>query len=203
MNDPQIDTSELLRKAQNGDETAINELLAGHCGRLRQMVAYNLDNRLVSRIDPSDVVQEALVEASRRLPTYAEQQPVAFYPWLRSIAWERLLNLQQHHLAQKRSVMREQQDHWVPSDESVALLADRFVGGGTSPSQRMKRQESQDRVRKVLSQLPSSDREVLVLRYLEQLTVSEAVAALDISEHAFMKRHMRAIQRFRRLLEET
>ncbi len=70
------------------------------------------------------------------------------------------------HLAQKRSVLRERHDSWVPSDESVALLADRFVDGGTSPSRRMRRQESQDRVRKVLAQLSSSDREVLVLRYL-------------------------------------
>src|SRR5437763_12378901 len=101
-------TDDLLARARGGDERAGQQLLAFYRDRLRQMVAVRLDRRLTARIDPSDVVQEALVDAARKLPEYLRQQPMPFYPWLRRLAWERLMKLYQRHItAGKRSVTRE------------------------------------------------------------------------------------------------
>ena len=93
------DELELLRAAADGDEAAGQQLLARHRGRLRQMVAVRLDRRLAARVDPSDVVQEALAEAARELADYLRERPLPFYPWLRQFAWERLLQLHRRHIA--------------------------------------------------------------------------------------------------------
>jgi RNA polymerase sigma-70 factor (ECF subfamily) len=110
MTTSQSDTDELelLRAAANGDEAAVPRLLARHRGRLRQMVAVYLDHRLAARVDPSDVVQEALADASQGFTDYLRERPLPFYPWLRQFAWQRLLQLHRHHIrARRRSVERE------------------------------------------------------------------------------------------------
>jgi RNA polymerase sigma-70 factor (ECF subfamily) len=83
MGPADTDTDELLRRAGAGDRLARGALLQRHRDRLRRLIALRLDPRLAARIDPSDVVQEVLVEADRRLDRYVSDRPLPFYPWLR------------------------------------------------------------------------------------------------------------------------
>jgi RNA polymerase sigma-70 factor (ECF subfamily) len=195
-------TNELLRRARRGDASAVQQLMRSHRDQLRRMVVVHLDRRLAARLDPSDIVQETMAEAARKLPDYLADRPLPFYPWLRRLALEKLLEMRRRHVnAHKRSVLREQPlDGHLP-DESIAALADRFVASGTQPSERAVREELRNRVHATLARLSERDREVLVLRYLEQLSPREGAAALGISESSFMKRHVRAIGRLRRLLD--
>ena len=85
------ETDALLDLAGKGDEHARQRLLERHRSRLLRMVAVRMDRRVAARLDPSDVVQEALADAVRELPDYLQRRPMAFYPWLRQFAWERLL----------------------------------------------------------------------------------------------------------------
>jgi RNA polymerase sigma-70 factor (ECF subfamily) len=80
---PAPNTDELLNRTEHGDAAARNQLLARHRDRLRKMVAWRLDRQLSARVDPSDVVQDVLVEAARKLPEYLSRRAVPFYPWLR------------------------------------------------------------------------------------------------------------------------
>jgi RNA polymerase sigma-70 factor (ECF subfamily) len=195
------DTDELLRRLSQGDAAARQQLLARHRDRLRRMVAVRLDPRLAARVDPSDVVQEALLEAAQKLSDYARQRPVPFYPWLRRLAWEHLVKLHERHLqARRRSVLREEPQGLALPEESAVLLARKLASSGTSPSQRLVRKELQERVRTALTQLSATDREVLVLRYLEQLPTAEIAAVLGIGEGAVKMRHRRALDRLSRLL---
>jgi RNA polymerase sigma-70 factor (ECF subfamily) len=197
------DTEELLERAGTGDRTARQELLTRHRGRLRQMVALRIDRRMAARVDPSDVVQEALADAAQGLSDYLRVRPLPFYPWLRQFAWERLLQLHRRHLkAKRRSVSREQLRIFDVADESEAVLADRLVNSGSSPSARLLAAELRERVRAALESLEPNDREVLVLRYLEQLTTKEIAAVLGITEAAVKTRHRRALERLRRRLDE-
>jgi RNA polymerase sigma-70 factor, ECF subfamily len=201
MTTPHPDTEQLLKRAARGDADAAQQLLARHRNRLRRMVAVRLDPRLAPRLDPSDVVQEALLEASRKLPKYLRQPAVPFYPWLRRLAWEHLLKLHQRHLhARRRTVTREEAA--ALSDGSVLELAQRIVASGTSPSARVLREELRDRVRAALAQLSAADREVLVLRYLEDLSTAEIAAVLELTESAVKMRQLRALQRLRDLLDD-
>jgi RNA polymerase sigma-70 factor (ECF subfamily) len=195
------DTQELLERSVRGDMAARQELLVRHRTRLRRMVAVRLDRRLSARVDPSDVVQEALANAAQHLDEYLRDRPLPFYPWLRQIAWERLCKLHRHHIhAQRRSINREEPNMPLP-DESVRQLAHRLLASGTSPSRRLIRQEHRERVRAALAALAAQDREVLVMRHLEQMEAPEIAAALGVTEGAVRNRQYRALIRLRALLE--
>ena len=194
-------TDDLLSRAAAGDAAAGDELLARHRERLRQMVAVRLDRRLAARFDPSDVVQEALADAALKLSEYLRRRPLPFYPWLRRLAWERLLELNRRHIyADKRSVTREEPVDVPLPDESAFALVDRLAAGGSSPSSRLKREELRGQVRVALTALSAADRELLVLRHLEHLSMREIAAVLGVSEGAVKVRHLRALARFRDLL---
>jgi RNA polymerase sigma-70 factor (ECF subfamily) len=202
MSAPREDTDALLNRAAAGDDAAREEILARHTGRLRQMIAVRLDRRLAARLDPSDVVQEVLVEAHRKLDEYLRSRPLPFYPWLRRLAWERLIKLHQHHLRGKRNVAREELPGPALSDESVQELANRLLAHGPSPSDLAIRAELRRRVGTALDRLGERDRELLVLRYLEQLSTREIAAVMETTEGAVKTRHVRALERLRRLLGE-
>jgi RNA polymerase sigma-70 factor, ECF subfamily len=196
------DTEELLRRAERGDQSARHSLLVRHRNRLKTMIALRLDRRLAARVDPSDVVQEVLLDAAQGLDDYLRQRPLPFYPWLRQMAWDRLIELHRRHLhSQRRSVKREQPLAAHLSDESAMQLADRVLARQSSPSERAMRSELRQRLRDALDQLAEQDREVLVLRHLEQLSTRETAAVLGIREGAVKTRHLRALERLRALLQ--
>lgn len=142
---PEPDTDELIAQASRGVDHARQQLLARHRGRLRRMVAVHLDRRLAARIDPSDVVQDALAEATRKLSGYLRDRPMPFYPWLRQLAWERLVKLHHRHLrTQRRSITREQPGVLDLPDESALELAHKLIASGTSPSKNLLREELPD-----------------------------------------------------------
>lgn len=172
-----------------------------HRNRLKRMIAIRLDRRMAARVDPSDVVQETLTQAAQRLSSYLQERPLPFYPWLRQLAWERLIELNRRHIyAKKRSVTREESAGLPLPDESALQLADRLLAPGSSPMNQLVRAEQRDRVQAALARLGTRDREVLVLRHLEQLSTAEIAAVLGIREGAVKTRHLRALQRFRELL---
>jgi RNA polymerase sigma-70 factor (ECF subfamily) len=167
------------------------------------MIGVRLDRRLLARLDPSDVVQEVLVEAHEKLNDYLRDQPLPFYPWLRQIAWQRLVKIHQHHHARKRGVTREGPGVPELPDESVGDLAERLAVSGTSPSRYAVREELRLRVRGALRQLGERDREVLVLRYLEQMSLAEIAAVLGVNGGAVKSRHARALLRLQALLGDA
>ena len=85
------ETQELLLRIQSGDTNAFDELFARHRAALRQAVARRLGPMLRGRMDPSDVVQEAQLDALERLAEYIARRPMPFRPWLLRTAFERLL----------------------------------------------------------------------------------------------------------------
>jgi len=201
MTSPDAETEALISRAAVGDRAAREDLLVRNRERLRQMIMVRMDRRLLPRLDASDVVQEVFAEAFQKMSDYLQRRPLPFYPWLRQLAWERLLKLQQRHIgAQRRSTMREQPGELCLSQESEMVLADRLLARGSSPSQQLIRQEQRRRVQSALAELAARDREVLVMRYLEQLSIREIAAVLDISEGAVKTRHVRALVRLRGLL---
>ncbi len=196
------DTDELLERVRQNDRAAQDRLLQRYRGRLRALIALRLDARLRARIDPSDVVQDSLAEANRRLAEYARTQPLPFYPWLRGLALEQLAQHYRRHVrAQKRSVQREEKSLSGLPDDSLDELADRLAASGSSPSARLRKQDLRRWLQQALARLPQRDREVIVLRHLEQLSVRDMAAVLGITEATAKVRHARALERLRKLLE--
>jgi RNA polymerase sigma-70 factor, ECF subfamily len=198
-NDPD-ETDRLLRDAARGDETALRSLLERHRERLRRMVALRLDSRLSARVDASDVVQEALIDAARKLADYERDRPLPFYPWLHRLTAERLAVVHRKHRRGTRSVGLEQHaSAWC--DDSAQMLVDHLVASDTTPGHDLVREERRQRVRDALERLTPPDREVLVMRYLEDLTFPEIAAILEVGESAAKMRHLRAIGKIRTVLQ--
>jgi RNA polymerase sigma-70 factor (ECF subfamily) len=204
MADDDASVDDLLDRAARGDAAARDRLLGRHRGRLRQLVVVRMDRRLTARLDPSDVVQDTLADAARRLPDFLSRRPLPFYAWLRQLACERLTDLYRRHVrAGKRSVIREEPQADALPDESALELADRLLARGSSPSWQLQRRELVGRVHRALARLAAHDREVLVLRHLEQLSMKEIADILRISEGAVKVRHLRALERLRDLLGDV
>jgi RNA polymerase sigma-70 factor (ECF subfamily) len=162
-----------------------------------------MDPRLAVRVDPSDVVQDTLIEAARRLSDFLRQEAIPFYPWLRNLAAERLIQLQRFHIrAKRRSVNREERGPSHLSDASAAKLASYILSGHHDPLSRLHKAEMLQRVRAALDELPERDREVLIFRYLEQLSIAETAAVLNVNNAVVKMRHLRALERLRALLDD-
>src|SRR5689334_25214770 len=93
--------AELLAQAAAGDEAAFSQLFTRYRKRLKQMIRLRLNRRLQGRIDDSDILQEAYLEAAKRLPEYLANKPVPFFLWLRCMAGEKLIDAHRRHLGAK------------------------------------------------------------------------------------------------------
>jgi RNA polymerase sigma-70 factor (ECF subfamily) len=200
------DSAALLARAADGDARAWGKLLTGHEDRLRRMVMCRLDPRLRGRIDASDVIQEAYLEATDHRERYFRQDASAtrVFLWLRGIVGNKLLELHRHHLGtHKRDAGREVSlvPRVSPGATSAALV-DQMSGHGAGPGTLAARSELNVRLRNVLDSMDPVDREVLVLRHFEQLTNGEAAAVLGIEERAAAKRYVRALTRLKGVLAE-
>jgi RNA polymerase sigma-70 factor (ECF subfamily) len=197
------DTDGLIERARDGDPDAEAAILTGQRDRLRRLIATRLDRRVAARIDPSDVIQEALADASLRLSAYLQNPPLPLLPWLCQFALERLAKAHRHHIrTSKRSVDRERPTPGTSSGEPGRAASHRLVAGGTSPSGRVIRDEARERVRVAMGRLTEGDRKVLAMRNIEALSVAQIAQVLGITEGAAKVRHIRALRRLQSLLED-
>src|SRR5215469_10343231 len=129
------ETNRLLGRAAGADPEGWGQLLARHRPRLRRMVALRLDRRLQGRIDASDVIQEAYLEAWSRLTEYVREPKTPFFLWLRFLAGQKLVTLHRHHLGvEMRSASLEVALYpgTMPEASSAALAA-QLLGHDTRP----------------------------------------------------------------------
>lgn len=165
--------------------------------RLERMIAVRLNTRVRRRVDPADVLQEAYLDAARRLSEYLERRPLPFFLWLRQVTGQKLAEFHRRHVGTaRRDAGREVTPGSVPAASS-ASMAGCFVAPGRSPSQAAAQVEALERVQRALEGMEELDREVLALRYFEELSNEEAAAVLGISLSAAKKRHLRALRRLR------
>jgi RNA polymerase sigma-70 factor (ECF subfamily) len=201
---PQTDkTQELLDGAKQGDASAVNQLLDRHRRAVQRMVRMRLDQRIRARVDVSDVVQDVLVEANRRLRDYLDNPTMAFHLWLRQIAKDRIIDAHRRHRGSaKRSVDREQAAAPWGEQQSSIQLAAQLCDPQLTPAAAATQQELARRVEQSLTDLGEQDCEIIVMRHYEQLSNQEAAAALGLTEAAASMRYLRAIRRLRSLLYE-
>lgn len=194
---------EMIRRAASGDQSALDRIMQDSRAALRLALNGRLDVRLRRRIDPSDVIQEALLEAAGRLEDYLRAPTVGFQVWLRFLVHQRLNGLWRHHVAvQSRSSSREVAMEGVNPGE----FASRWMGRGSdvldSPSGAAEQREMSHRVQQAMARLDTPSRQILVLRYFQQLGNSEAAAVLGISPTAACNRHVRALERLKQYLTD-
>ena len=200
-----VDTQGLLSCVEREGAAAEERLWARHRDPLRRMIAQRLGTALGRRVDASDVVQEVLLRASRRLGEYLRDPAMPFHLWLRQIALDQVIDAhRRHRVAARRSVDRERPLASAAfADRSSLDLAAELRDPGITPAAAALRRELQCRFHAALGRLDEADREVLLMRHFEQLSNGDAARALGLSEAAAGMRHLRALRRLRALLGEA
>jgi RNA polymerase sigma-70 factor, ECF subfamily len=203
------ETQRLLRQVEQGGPASEEELWERHRPALRKMIGLRLDHGLGRRVDASDVVQEVLLRASRRLGEYLNNPVLPFHLWLRQMACDHVIDAHRKHRdAAKRTLDRERPLDRKPGspafqDQSSLDLAAQLQDQALTPAAEAIRGELQRRFQQALAQLDSDDREIILLRHFEQSSNSEAARILGLSEAAAGMRHLRALRRLRAVLGES
>ena len=193
------DLPQLLAQAAAGDETALSQLFSRYRKPLKQMVRLRLNRQLQGRVDDSDILQEAYLEAAQRFPDYLANRQLPFFLWLRHITGEKLIDAHRRHLgARMRDAAQEVSLHRGPMPAaSSGSLAARLLGRLTSPSQAAIKAETRLRIQEILNGMEPLDREILALRHFEQLTNAEVTAILEMNESTASSRYVRALKRLK------
>ena len=192
--------SSLSRRVAEGDAEALETLLIRNRPQLRKMVHLRISPKLQARLDESDVVQEAMMQAALAIGSYKHVPNQPFYLWLRRFAENKLNEAYRRHLgAQKRDASNEVEfsaDVRAPVN-SISLARHFLSSGNISPSSIAMRFELQQKVQAALEELEDIDREVLVLKHFEQLSIAEIAQVLNLSKSGASHRYLNALARFR------
>ena len=196
------DTQELLDLARHGDAAAVDRVLARHRAAVRRMIHLRMDPALARRVDASDIVQEVLIEAHRRLRKYLRNPTMPFHLWLRQMAKDRLIDAhRRHRVAARRSLDREQPlEVRLPRDQSTRNLTMQLCDRQLTPAAAATWHELKRRFEQACRALDPQDQEIVLMRHFEQLSNSETAMALGLSPQAASMRYLRAIRRLRGLL---
>ena len=188
----------LLDRARTGDNAALDDLLGLCRDPLKRAVDLRLDRQLARREDASDIVQKVLFDAHRRIQDYLRDPKMPFHLWLRHMAQDRIIDTHRRHRgAARRSLDREQATGPSLDEASSIQLVAQLVDQELTPASAAIQQELQDKLHQVLMDLDETDREIILMRYYEQLSNQEIAAALDLTEAAASMRHLRALRRLK------
>jgi RNA polymerase sigma-70 factor (ECF subfamily) len=195
------ETQELLDQVRRGEPKAVDRLLSRHRDPVRRMIDLRLDPAIAPRVDASDIVQEVLLEASRRLAEYLREPAMPFHLWLRHLARDHLIDAhRRHRQAQRRSVDRERPLRSPLADRSSVELIGQLIDRELTPATAAIRHEVAKRFQEAIDSLDEPDREVILMRHFEQLSNQEVASSLGLSEAAASMRYLRALRRLRALL---
>lgn len=191
------ETRSWLCRLRDGNHEALAELFDYHRAQLERMVQLRLDRRLLGRIEPTDVLQEAYLDAVGCVEEYLRNPVVNSYIWLRGLVRDRLIRLYRRHLqAGCRTVERECA---LPEASSI-FLARRIMGERSGPSKALRRSELCNRVQGALKKLGPDDREIILMRHFEEMSNGEVAQMLGLTESAASMRYGRAVFRLKQFL---
>jgi RNA polymerase sigma-70 factor (ECF subfamily) len=188
-----------LEQLRAQGESAVAELFHCYRDKLLKLITLRLDRRILGKVDAEDILQDTFVESARRIQQFIDRPTVPFFVWLRQIATQVLIDTHRRYLgAQKRDARLEQNGLCGEADDTNPIsLVGQLADSLTTPSQCLVRKETLASMRSAVEQLAEADREVLILRHLEELSNNEVALILGIDKYAASKRYLRALQRLR------
>ncbi len=187
---------ELIAEARAGSDEALGVLLDRYRPYLRLLAQRGIGSELQARVDPSDVVQRAFLDAHRDWTGFRGQAEPELVAWLRRILEHNVSETVGEHVrAQKRSTRKERS---LTESGDGPLAAD-LAADQSSPSQRAMRGEAAVVLAQAIETLPDDQREAIRLRYLEGWTLAQITEHFDRSQVAvagLLKRGLRGLRKF-------
>ncbi len=200
---PAVD--KLLASALRGRSEDLGRLLELYRNYLHLLARTQIDLHLQGKIDPSDLVQETMLEAFRDFRQFRGGTEAELLGWLRRILVHNLARLVERHVGtQKRNVRREVSLHRRLADleRSSANVEAALVSQWSSPSAQAQRRETAAILADQLARLKPDHRDVIVLRNLEGLSFEEVARRMGRTAGAVRMLWLRALDRLKLLLEQ-
>lgn len=192
--------AELTRRASAGDADAMQLLVVSQHQRLHALLAGALDDTLRQRIDPEDILQQAYITAFKNLGEVRFESPEHIDNWLQRIAFDRLKDAQRAQRRQKRDVGREAAPPAAAARPSYPDLLNRLIDADPTPSRYLARDEAVSVLMSCLARLDEEQREVVRLRFLEDVPAAEIARRLDKTENAVYALCHRGLKSLRELM---
>ena len=159
-----------------------------------------LDKRWHARIDPSDLVQQTLLDAHAKWHQLGTEN-AELAAWLRKALANNLADALRNLRRAKRDVSREQSLDAALEASSVRL-ANWLAADQSSPSQQAVRNEDLLRLADALTSLPELQREAIVLHHLQGWSLTDTARGLDRSDTATAGLLHRGLKKLRVLMQE-
>lgn len=194
MTDP-LDLTTLLRDAKEGKRDARDRLFARAADRVLLYARMRLGAKLRARVDAMDVLQETFMHAHldwHRFEASNQELDRGLAQWLCAIAENRIRDLADWHGAARRNVGREARD--------VTMVLRDLQRSGHGPATSMVRRDERDRVSDAVETLADEDREVLLLRHFEGLTLDAVAERTGRSASSVRRALGRAVQQLGKTL---
>ncbi len=168
------------------------ELCQLYRGIMRDAVDARMDVKLRQRIDASDIVQDALMEAFMRLEEFVRRQPMPMPKWLVETAIQQLRTAIRTHVRTAKRTVNKQLSF---DDSNIYPFAQQMTGDSERPEEIAEMDERLTQIADAVKSLDEADREILLFRYFNGLSNVQVASILGVSETVASKRHFRAIQR--------
>ena len=190
----------LLASARAGDIAARGCLLELYRDYLKLLARLQLDQRLQSKLDASDIVQDAFLQAHRAFAQFQGGTEAELTAWLRQILASRLADQMRRYYGSQQRDIRLERRLARDIDQSSSALDGALIAAQSSPSRQAERREQAVLLAAALEKLPASYREVIILHQLEDLAFAEVARRMGRSIDSVKNLWLRALPRLRRVL---
>lgn len=189
------ESQSLLVQARSGDDSALWQLTEQLRPYLKAVVRRAVSPQLASKVDDSDIVQQALVRAVGKFAEFDGQNVEQWQAWLVTIAQNEARNAIRFWHQHRRTTLREMPQTQGPPGE---IPADQ-----STPSQIAMRRERAARLMRKIQDLPEDQQQLITWRHFDNLSHKEIAERLGISEDATRHRWKSVLDRLSRLLENS
>jgi RNA polymerase sigma-70 factor (ECF subfamily) len=166
MSERVFDDEMLIRRAQSGDRSAFDALIARH-----EVKAYQYAFRLTRNSEEAaDVVADAFIRVYNAIGTFKGQS--SFSTWLYRILTNCFLDL--------RKKVKPTSPLEVSGQSGEGDIERQFEDPGPTPHDESERLEREERVERAVNRLPEYQRAMIVMYHVDMLTYEEISAALDL-----------------------
>ena len=194
---------ELLGRAREGDESARDQLFERCRTYLGVVARAQVEGWMRAKVDPSDLVQQTMLEAYRGFDGFRGTTEAEWLAWLRRILNHNATDfVRRYRGTQKRQAQKE-----VPLRVSVAGRSNEFLRDpadpGETPSELVSRREREIEVAEAIDRLPEDYQKVIFLRNLQRLPFNEVARQMGRSRPAVQMLWLRALRKLQTMLEDT
>ncbi|QDT41725.1 ECF RNA polymerase sigma-E factor [Gimesia alba] len=198
-----LTTEDLIARARAGDETALGQILSAQRSYLRVLARVEVGRHLQGKLDVSDIIQEAFLEAHKSFPNFKGKHEPQLIQWIRSILAHTIANTVRRYFGTQARDPRLEQQLAAEIDQSAISLGGLLVDPGASPSQQVLRVEQTRLVTDALSCLPEDYQSVLILRHLEGLTFPKIAERMGKTVDSVEKLWLRGLTRLKKEFART